>query len=235
MNPNQLKPNQNVPPEASKWLDVRVLLDGDEMSQLCDELPSFGIYATGSVMKQGQGFISLNHFLTVYRDYVACLKSGKIPNEAHYRQPFSSLWTRQVDHLAITQISESEQLIRPCLPVIQLSHHRLSYSPVDGKFRSMVLGNSLTWGIQFAYPQIFKDAVTQDIVQVSDSLPNTELFRKLQRWVRHHTLPTPFIAEGRRINVPVRIGRRCMEWIHQHPQLLAQNLKIAIDSSNIHD
>lgn len=229
-----LKVNQKAPLQASKWLELRVLLDSDEMGQLCEHLLPFQIYLTGGVMKPGQGAVSHERFLKTYHDYVGCLQNGLLPEEETYRQLFSTLWTRQADHLAVTQVNETDYLIRPCLPVVQLRPHRFSYSPLDGQFRSMVLGRySLSWGIQFAYPQIFQNPETQQIEQIKEEprFPNTSLFRSLQRWVRQHTLPTPFGVGEKQVNVPIRIGMHCLKWINQHPQLAEHNLKVITKSS----
>lgn len=215
-------PNQRSFLRASKWLQLFVLLDVDEMAQLLDQLAPLQIYLSGTVLKRGTGLLSTEGFLAAYRSYVSGLQEGRAIDEAIYRAAFSSLWTRTPDQLSVLAIGENEQMIRASNPVIQLRPHRFSYSTHDGKFRSMVLGeDSISWGIQFAYPQIIQDPKTQEIENVFDShaFPNSDLFRALQRWIRHHTLPTPFIVDQKRTNVPIRLGHACFSWINQHPQL----------------
>ena len=90
----------------------------------------------------------------------------------------------------------------------------------------MVLSTeSVTWGIQFSYPQLYQDPKSYRITKVVDSseFPNTSVFARMLKWLRHHTLPTPFSVDGQRVNVPIRIGRSCLEWIHMHPQLKEQH------------
>jgi hypothetical protein len=52
------------------------------------------------------------------------------------------------------------------------------------------------------------------------------LFRKIQLWSREATRATPFVLEGKRINVPIRIGKNCLSWIGNHPQLQSQNIGV---------
>lgn len=215
-------PNQHPLLRASQWLQVFVLLDGEEMERLLEALQPIQMYLTGSVLKRGTGCLPAADFMATYRRYVGSLQAGEILDPQVYRAAFSALWTRSPDQLSVAAIGDQEQIIRASRPVVQLRSHRFNYSALDKKFRSMVLGEeSISWGIQFAYPQITQDPETQKIRNVLDSpaFPNTALFRALQRWVRHHTLPTPFMVDQERTNVPIRLGRACFSWINQHPQL----------------
>jgi hypothetical protein len=63
-------------------------------------------------------------------------------------------------------------------------------------------------------------------VRETPQFPNTTLFKRLQQWVRSHTIATPFEVEGKKINVPIRIGKRCLNWIHVHPQLRAKGIRV---------
>ena len=169
-------------------------------------------------------------FLAIYGRYVDGLASGQAIGEDITRSAFSTLWSRGPDQLSVTALGEDEQLIRPEDPVVQLRPHRFSYSTHDKKFRSMVLGgDSISWGIQFAYPQIVQDPHTQEITPITDQakFPNTSLFKTLQRWVRHNTLPTPFIVDGQRTYVPIRLGHSCFSWIHRHPQLGSLQVEVS--------
>lgn len=222
-------PNRNPPLRATKWLQLHVLLDSDEMQQLLNALAPVHICVTGRILQRGVGALPIAEFLTCYQQYIEKLKIGCLLDEAHYRTAFSSLWTRALDQLSVLAVGDHEQLIRPSYPVVQLRPHRFSYSAFDGQFRSMVLGpESISWGIQFSYPQVMQNPETQEMERVSDSdaFPNTALFRALQRWIRHHTRPTPFIVNGQCVHVPMRLGYTCLKWIGRHPQLQSNALTV---------
>lgn len=217
------------PMEASKWLKCPILVDADEIRNLFDALGTFSIFLTSCVCKRNGGEISRAEFLDCYSQYIETLKSGKIPDEASYRHQFSSVFTVNSDALYAIPIGDDQQLIRIAKPVIQLQSHRMDYSQADHKFRSMTFGSdSLVWGIQFTYPQLYKDSGTQEIHQVlgDAEFPNTQLFQQLQRWVRANTVPTPFLVGEEKINIPVRLGKHCFSWINKHPQLPIKNLRV---------
>lgn len=207
--------------QASKWLQIPLLLDTAEMKDLLDTMGELWIVLTTGVTQKGAGFISKEEFLNCYQAYVEALKTGEMPSDSRIRPYFSAALTCTLDPLYTVPVGESQQLIKVDRPVIQLQQHRFDYSNADGKFRSMVFGmNSILWGIQFSYPQLFQDEHLQ-VKQVREiaEFPNTAVFKRLQKWVRVNTVATPFIVEGRLINVPIRLGKQCFSWINNHPQL----------------
>lgn len=215
--------------QASKFLSVPVLLSLEEMEALLKDLGSFYIYMTSCIVKKDNEGVTHHQFLEVYKNYVEALKNGVNPAEKEYRHLLSTVFTYQPDHLYAVPVSENESVVRVLKPVVQLQPHRLDYSKADGKFRSMSYGmDSISWGVQFSYPQLYKDLSTQEIENVKESseFPNTELFHKLQYWVRHHTVPTPFIVEEKQINSPVRLGKECFSWINRHPHLVQKGISV---------
>lgn len=224
------------PMQASKWLKCQLLLDAEEMQALFQSLGNFYIYLTGSIQNRGEGEISHENFLACYRQYVEALKSGELPEEELYRNLFSAVFTVSRDMLYAVSVSDEKILIRVEKPVVQLQSHRIDYSPFDQKFRSMVLGaDSILWGIQFSYPQLFEDSITKDVLQIKNdpkAFPNTQFFYKLQHWVRHNTAPTPFIVEDKVFNVPIRLGKECFSWINRHPQLKKRGISVKYRGKN---
>lgn len=220
-----------TPMQASKWLQCQVLLDLAEMRALFQELGCLWIYSMGRLCEAHHESISQKEFLEQYGNYVQALKAGQLLDEAQCRHYFSSIITVSPEHLFAILTESGKHLVRIAKPVIQMQPHRMGYSSVDGKFRSMVLGSdSITWGIQFSYPQLFQDNQSGEVKQVveGDEFPNTSLFRRLQRWVRNHTIPTSFLIEGKKIHIPMRLGKECLAWINQHPQLKEKQLQVIV-------
>lgn len=231
MNPSSLLTVQSQPGpglRASKWLTCPVLLDIPEMQKLLDDLGVFWMFPLGGLIPIDQEQITKKEFIEVYSSYVSALKEGNRPNEDLFRRCFTSAWTVAVDHLYAVRVADGKEIIKIDKPIVQLQHHTCEYSTDDKKFRSMVFGvESMTWGIQFSYPQLYQDKQL-DTHQVDESprFPNTAFFRALQRWMRQHTIPTPFIVEGKRVNVPIRLGKQCLDWINNHPQLAQRGLSV---------
>lgn len=220
------------PLQASKWLQSQALLSKEELEDLfkfLEESFNFYLYPCGVVCSKEKGEISKTEFVEAYGKYINSLKHGETPDLAFYRTVFSPAMTITTDALFTIPVGEDRQIIRISRPVIQLQAHNIDYSTVDKKFHSMVFGiDSIAWGLQFSYPQLFQDNETKqvEIIKKNQTFPNTALFQLLQKWMRQHTIPTPFIAEGKVTNVPMRLGKKCLDWIHQHPQLVQKNISV---------
>lgn len=218
--PLRLSSTSEMPMQASKWLKVQLLVDNEEMTHLVQSLPPFFIYQTSLVTNVGEEEVAHSKFLTVYRDYVEDLKSGKVPDDPLYRQLFSTVFTVCSDSLYLVPFDSGRQLVRIFSPVVQLQAHHMDFFPLDKKFRSMSFGTqAISWGIQFSYPQLYQNPHSLEPEKVGANFPNTALFHALQQWVRNHTIPTPFHIGELQVNSPMRLGKNCLSWVNNHPQL----------------
>lgn len=223
-----LKPSLGPSFQASKWQKIPVLLDHDEMRALFHALGKVWIVQVSGLISNGQELVPQEAFLDVYDHYLSALKKGETPQDARLRAYFSSVLTVDLEALYAVQVNAEQRLVKVEKPVIQLQAHRFDYSLADQTFRSMVMGaNSIQWGIQFAYPHLYQDAQLQVMtVRENEQFPNTALFKCLQKWIREHTIATPFEVNGKRTNVPIRLGKQCLSWINTHPQLAIKGLSI---------
>lgn len=227
--------------QASKWLHWQVLLDEKEMAALFAHLPIFTIHIVSSLVPEPHGRVPQDRFLEEYTAYTTALKKGEEPDEKRSRPFFSSVLTREQDALyamtaGLKEAGMVKYLIKPLLPVIQMQLHHIFLSSVDGKFYPMVhSADSITWGVQFSYPQIFQDPRTRAFGKVDDSplFPNTPLFAELGKWMRKYTLPTPFILNGQKVNLPMRLGKECWEWIARHPHLIRKGITVSPRSAYV--
>lgn len=198
----------------ARWVQIPVLLDPSEMTELFDALGEFLIVNVSSVSTEGE--ISRQAFLNIYAEAIASLRAGQVPASPWFSSCLTTTW----EAIEVRELPDGRAIRRAAAPVIQLQPHTFTHSDDDGKFRSMVRGaGAIWWGLQFSYPGLYEDPKTREIVKVDASFPNSPIFRTLQRWVRHHTRPTPFLVDGELVNVPIRTGKRVFEWIDEHPQL----------------
>ncbi|HSX11012.1 MAG TPA: hypothetical protein VLF94_04785 [Chlamydiales bacterium] len=208
--------------QGSKYLKYQVLCDADELRALIDG--SFPIYPlTGLV--DGEP-IDPAFFIAEYRFWIEELKRGRVPEDARLRRLLAAAFTVETDALWKQEVPGNRFLVKMARPVVQVQAHFFTYSPIDAVFRPMSMGaGSIFWGLQFSFPQIYQDPKTMEFLEVDES-PNVELFQKIKQWVRDATRATPFIVEGKRVNVPVRLGKQCFSWIHNHPQLIEQKIGV---------
>jgi hypothetical protein len=224
------------PYRAAQWLQIPVLLDLQEMETFLAVFPSLHFYEVGVVRPQGKEYLTREEFIHSYTAYVSALKKGEMPDTASYKAAFSCALSCSDDPFVVLNLSEERTLLRVQRPVIQLQEHRVDFSLDDQEFRSKVLGTkSILWGVMFSYPQLFENPVTRqpEKVLVGEEFPNTGLFREMQRWVRSHTMATPFMVDGKRKNVPIRLGKKCFSWINNHPQLRQQGLTVMVKDETI--
>ncbi len=217
--------------QASKWLQIQILFETDELRDLFEDLGDFYICLANCVTPKNHGTISKEEFLGQYQNYIDLLKKGETSNMSPFRKMFSSIFTTSLECLYTIPLENDQQLIRVATPVIQLQPHQLDYSPQDLKFRPMILGlDSISWGIQFSYPQLYQNIITKEVFTIKENnqFPNTLLFKKIQKWVRKYTIPTPFVVEGKVCNVPMRLGKKCLTWINNHPQLIRKDISVKI-------
>lgn len=229
MTPLRFSTPSEQPLQASKWLTVPAMLETSEFEHLLEALGDFALYLCGTVTLRDQGILPKKTFLEHYQAYIDLLKAGNIPEPASLQPWFSPAMTATTEALYAIPVASDKQLIRIATPVVQLQAHNIAYSPVDKKFRSMVFGtDNISWGIQFSYPQQYLDATTNDVIHMKNlpDYPNNQLFRELQKWMRQHTIPTPFLADNILQNVPMRIGKQCLPWINLHPQLINKEIKV---------
>jgi hypothetical protein len=203
-----------IPYDASKWLKIQALLDKREFEALLSGTSARLYDMEGEVFGAEQ----------LYGAYADALKEGLEPKSA----PFAWMWTKTTDALYLLDIFPKPQ-VKIRKPVVQISHHQMNYLPEDNTFRSNLYGpDTLFWGLQFSFPQLFQDPVTKEVFKVNDPtlFPNLELFKYLQKWIRENTIPTPF----EQVNAPQRIGKIALTWIKNHPHLLKKGLRVKLSS-----
>lgn len=208
--------------QGSKYLKYQVLCDADELRLLLDG--SFLIYPL-SGLNTGEP-IEPAHFLAEYALWIEELKEGRVPTEAALRRVLAAAFTAEPDALWKQEVPGQRYLIKMAKPVVQVQAHFFTYSPLDGVFRPMTMGEkAIFWGLQFSFPQIYQDPKTMEFHETDES-PNVELFQRIKQWVRDQTRATPFVVEGKKMNVPIRLGKNCFSWIHRHPELQAQQIGV---------
>lgn len=211
--------------QGSKWLKHQMLIDGDELKSLFDALGDFWIFPMTGVI-DGHTILK-EFFIEEYGRWIENLQKGKIPSPDELRRLLACVMTDDLESLHLHELSPYKYLLKIQKPVIQVQTHYFTYSPIDQVFRPMSMGaGSIFWGLQFSFPQIYQDPETMELRETKAN----PLFRKIQLWTREMTRATPFIADGKKVNVPIRLGKRCFSWIRKHPQLSAQMIDVCNDN-----
>lgn len=203
--------------QGSKYLKFHVLCSAQELEKLFHQLSPFWIYRLTGLSDAEP--IGQDRFLAVYDSWIEGLKQGNVPTDAALKELLACAFTADLEALWKQPVPGNRFLVKVAKPLVQVQAHFFTYSPIDGVFRPMTMGSeSIFWGLQFAFPQIYQDPKTMELREVEES-ENAQLFQKIKQWVKDETRPTPFLVEGQKINVPIRLGKSCFSWIFQHPQL----------------
>lgn len=216
--------------QVAKWLKVQVLLDNTEMASLLEALDCPHLVCVSDPVLETEAELSCAAWIEIYAEYIDALKRGCVIQNPIQRRAFSCALSKTLDPFYAVTLREGRYLMKPCLPVIQIQAHHFFYSTLDEKFHPMALSvDSISWGLQFSYPQLYQDPHTKQVIQVQDEdlFVNTPLFMNLMRWMRSHSMPTPFLVAGHRTNAPIRIGKKALEWISCHPQLQAKGIAVS--------
>ena len=99
----------------------------------------------------------------------------------------------------------------------------------DHRIQSMThSSNSIRFGLEFAYPQLFVDPRSNKVVEIrkEEDYTNTKVFQKIGKWMRENTKPTPLSIEGIRFNATFRIGVEAVKLCKSHVDLKKENLSI---------
>lgn len=212
--------------QGSKWLKFQVLCDREELKKLFDRLCPFWIYSLTGLKEQNEVCVSQDTFLDVYGTWIEKLSQGVVPTDTQLRSLLAVAFTKDPQALWLQEVPGQKYLVKLRQPVVQVQAHAFSYSPIDQVFRPLSMGsNSIFWGIQLSYPQIYQDPKTMELVENKETI-NQELFATIRQWVRDETRPTPFEVDGKRTNAPIRLGKNCFSWIHAHPQLKEQKISV---------
>lgn len=208
---------------VSKWLKIQVLLDALEMEDCLAAVAPFEFYNVSAIAPLGELKISHDVFLKEYQTYIEELKAGKIPEPD--RKIFSAVATVDPSAIVTYEVQPGRWMAKLSYPLVQLQHHRFFASKVDHKVHSMVMSpESIHWGLQFSFPQIFLGGAGS--YKKTSEFPNAALFAKLQKWLRAHSVPATFVFDGVKVGTSIRLGKKCFEWIHRHPQLIEQDVQV---------
>ncbi|MFY7843017.1 MAG: CinA family protein [Rhabdochlamydiaceae bacterium] len=227
--PQQSDPSKEGRYSVSKWLKYHVLLDEEELKGLIENLPSFRYYKTGQVLPIEESTGSSSEFLDKYRLYIRDLI-----HPSFSKQDLTCVWSVSSEALYSIKVKENKVILRPKQPVLQIQNHQFLYSSLDRSFRSMINSlDSIPFGIEISYPQIFEDPHSHEFIKVRshNGFENNRLFSQLSHWIRHHTVPMCVILDHQSHHLPIRIGKKVLSWVHLIPSLENQPFKISLASS----
>lgn len=215
---------------ASKWSKHQILLSSIEMKDLLQTLERMFILPAFGPIASSLSITPLNDFLDQYDKYIQDIISGTQIDEAFYRRFFCNYLTTDLSLVYAVALANNRIITKVSRPVVQMQFHQFFYSTTDQKLHSMMMTkDSVHWGIQLSYPQIFEDPHTHQFFKITESIdfPNTLFFKNIVKWIRKNTIPTPIEVDGKKLWAPFRTGRGCFSWVNSHNQLKMNGMVIS--------
>ena len=154
--------------QGSKYLKYQVLCDAAELKNLFARLESFSIYpltalGPGAPMDRG-------HFIAVYGTWIEMLKVGRVPTDAELKSRLACVLTSVWGSRWKREMPGGRYIVKMGRPVVHVQAHFFSYSTLDAVFRPMTMGsNSIFWGLQFSFPQIYQEPKTMELRAAEES------------------------------------------------------------------
>lgn len=202
---------------GAKWMHIRAMLDPEEWEDLSEELGKNCMFTVGKMTKKIPFLSSVEITDALYKMKKSFISSEIDINDLQLITPFAlsckstSFYQFCVKDLVNVQILE---------PVIQVQMHFFRICPINHTFHSMVMAqDSIFWGLQFSFPQIFQNSLHGCIKQVDKSGENFRLFSFVRKWMRDHTTSTKVSFENKVVPLPIRWGKKCLSWASSHPQI----------------
>jgi hypothetical protein len=223
--------------QASKWMHIRVLLDVSELQELLTHSAPCFLVNIASVCGKDQMLTTPEQLIKIYADYIVALQQGGRQHIQSYKKQLCCALSRTLDPFYLIQLQVEKFLVKLKTPAIRMQQFHFHYiADQDDFLTTYNLDHSISWGLELSFPQFYQDPETCLPVEIFKDVihPNTQLFKAMQKWMRDHTLPVPFLIEGQKKVAPFRIGKKCFEWINLYPSLSNKGLKIYEHRSHHH-
>ena len=201
--------------QASLYLSYGILLTSEEFALLLASLDTIGdlsLFGTGVLLPQEKLVQSPSSLVEIYQNYLFPKEDPSLLPE--HKAALSSVWSIDPEAVAFREIVHDKWQIVRQLPVIQLNRFQFRFdSKSDRFFTQSFSKETLFWGLEFRYPQLFLDPIHSKLIKaLKAEYLNTSLWKGVHQWIRNNTMPVQFEGEGMKKRVaPFRIGNRAFD------------------------
>lgn len=217
---------------ASKWLRFALLVDVSELQTLLENLGQVHLINLSPVHSEQDLLVTKEQLLKQYKDYIDLIKAGKSVDHAHMQKAFALHMSYDMSSCYQIVLKEGALLYaKERAPGVRLRLHNFSWDGENGQTHSNVHAkNGITWGLEFAYPQIFASSIDEEVVYVlkSNEMPNNALFQQVKKWVRQGSKPVRFLYEGSSCVSTIRLGKEAQNWVGCHEGLRTNKLEVSL-------
>lgn len=215
----QKNPQEVGPFLASKWQKFYLFLSPKEVENLFAFWSIDHLYLTGKVLERES--LIVKNWIEKYANVLNAFWEGGSERNKLFSSILPAVISISEESLYRQDVSNGF-LVHMKDPCFVLQEHWFRYVPKDEKIYPMNFTNeSLFWGLQFSYPQIFQDSKTKKIynANLESSFGNAKLLILLRKWIREHTKPVSLQVGEMKHSTLFRIGKEYIKKIEDHSQI----------------
>lgn len=230
-----LSADQHSPQASfSKWISIDVLIDSDELKDLFTHCANPILLSMQNLSEDHPFHLDQSSLLQKYDSYISDLKKGMIPQLKEIRTYFYFFLTAHMNDIFMKELSKGKKKLFYNTPLVEFKPICLNLSKVDHTLRVMPLSPSgVLWGLKISFPGMVQKYQSPLIESIDfKQEPNGILFSKIRKWIRDNTRATPFLIGSKKVNLPIRLGKKCLNWINHHPQLIPLRLQVHHEPKN---
>lgn len=213
----------------AKWLQTPLLCSLEELDLLLHSLGSIFLVPAGGLLEREALFVSPEDLRSTYQQYLAWIVSSAALPSAEMRRHLTLMMSVSLDSFSAAEIKTGRFMIKPVQPVVMIQPYHFFMSSLDQKIHSMVMSQeSISWGLQFSYPQMYEDPKNHLFGKISEApeFPNTALYKKVVQWVRSFAMPAPVHYMGQKTHASFRIGKQAFALAQAHKGLQKRGIEV---------
>ena len=212
--------------EAAKWLKWPVLADEKEFGELFRRLAPCDLVPLTGVVEPDRLLMPSDCFLAEAKRWIERLQQHQAPTMEDLRTVLACALTNDRDAIWLHEVKPERYLVksknRSC-------RSKPIFFPIRSKTKPFIRWCSAkrvsSGASSFPIPKFFSIPIGN--TEKSTRRFRTQFFSEIRQWTRDVTRPASFLVDGKKVNVPMRIGKNCLSWIASHPQLKQHNLVYA--------
>ncbi|MCH9631569.1 MAG: hypothetical protein S4CHLAM37_15930 [Chlamydiia bacterium] len=214
---------------ASKHQRVQVLLDVEELEALFNVLEDFYVVESAKVKVSSEQIISKEEYLERYTLYMNHLKQSDSTPDNSILSSLSVCLSKVLDPFYMVELGDGKSLIKQKAPAVLVQPFSFHYDRESASiFTSVHTQDRIFWGLEFNFPQMYQNPKTLDTIEIlkDKQNPNTQLFKKLQSFLRKNSKPTHLELSRESKAFPFKLSQSCLSWVNNYPKLKQFGIQI---------
>lgn len=204
----------------SKWIHLSFFFTTEELKDILSSFEKLYFFSLKNPLYQSEICKSKKDLVDTYDEEIATFLQGE--KKEYLKEILPLALTSDPHDLSLKKLADERVLVCIRKPLVLVRPHYFAISELDQRITK---GNAIFWGIQFSYPLVYIDPVTQQIKEGMKA-PNAALFTYLRKWARSHTKLAHFKMRGELIKSPYRISSAMRKTLREKKHCLPSFIEL---------